>query len=130
MDEQENETQTNKVEQMEGESVKDHYCRNCFEKFYEEELTDGYCEECIEQEIEQYKYNVDGCYELGEKCKEEVSVNGFLLSMFDGDEIEAILYRHVKDASLIAPVDCMPFIDSDRSWFKDEIIEKMKGGKN
>lgn len=127
--EQAQEAQTNKVEQMEGESMMDYYCMNCFEKHYEEELTDGFCEECIENEIDQYKYDIDGCYELGEKCKEDISINGFLLSMFAEDEIEAILYRHLKDASLLAPVDCTPFIESDKSWFEDEVIAKMKGGK-
>lgn len=127
--EQAQEAQTDKVEQMEGEGVSEHYCKNCFETFEPGELYLGYCNECLEIEIQQYKHDHESCYELGKTCKEDVKINGFLVSQFDPEEIEAILYEHLKQSAKLQPVDCSWFIESDESWFRDEVVKKLKGGK-
>ena len=103
-------------------------CDHCGEDCERFNLVNGLCPECVEQKVYERKYDVDFCYALGEKCKEEIEINGFLLTMFSEDEIEAILYRHLKDASLISAVDCTPFIDGDKSWFTDEVMDIYKKG--
>lgn len=104
-------------------------CTACGHECEPGELYQGYCQECLREEVYKYKYDVDSCYSVGESCKEDVKINGLLVAMFEADEIEAILYRHLKDASLLAPVDCSWFIEADESWFRDEVVKKLKGGK-
>lgn len=108
---------------MEGESVSEHYCGICYEKFEEGELYRGYCKTCLEDEVRQYKHDHETCYKLGETCKEDVKINGFLVSQFEPEEIEAILYEHLKQSAKLRPVDCSWFIESDEYWFRDMAIK-------
>lgn len=89
-------------------------CDICGEYHFEDDLEDGICESCIDK----YKYDVDACYGIGEGGKITVELNSFLAEMFTTDEIEAILYRHLKSSE---PTDCSPFIDADRYWFAQQI---------
>ena len=93
-------------------------CEKCGEYFFEDEMHGDMCDGCIDA----YKYNVDVCYEIGAEDTEEIKINGFLVAMFDTAEIESILYNHLKNAN--KEIDCSPFIDDDRSWFADKILEK------
>lgn len=96
-------------------------CRICGKLHFEDELFGDVCENCIGL----YKYDVDTCFKLGEDCREDIELNGFILSMFTKGEIEAILYRELKKK----PTDCSEFIEADESWFGEHLIKQLKGVK-
>lgn len=101
-----------------GEYEEAFKCEKCGEYFFEDEMHGSMCDSCIDN----YKYNIDVCYKIGAEDAEEIKINCFLVAMFDTAEIEAILYNHLKSAD--KDIDCLPFIDNDRSWFADKILEK------
>ena len=94
-------------------------CKFCGSEHLDVELNSNLCDECIDK----YKYDVDMCFRIGSRCEEKVNLNSFLLSLFDKDDIEAILYRKLKEAEKKEAVDCGYFIDSDRIWFGAELEE-------
>lgn len=88
-------------------------------------LTDGFCDDCIEQEKQKMKYDFERCMRIAEK--ESVEINGFLLAQFTPAEIEAVLYRELKEASAIYPIDCTTFLEVNAAWLNDRITEEMEG---
>lgn len=104
-----------------GDYEKAVMCEKCGAYHLEEDINGGICDNCLDE----YKYNIDVCYKIGDEDKEEIKINCFLTSMFDEQEIEAILYKHLKEAKETgADVDCSAFIDNDRSWFAEKLLEK------
>lgn len=93
-------------------------CEKCGEYFFEDELHSDVCDDCIDV----YKNNIDVCFKIGDEDTEVIKINCFLATMFNTWEIEAILYNHLKSAG--GDVDCSPFIDNDRSWFAEKILER------
>lgn len=101
-------------------------CKGCGEKHLEDELVNGYCQECVDLAIFKFRRDPIGCFSIAKKAKETeaVNINLFLASMFSADEIEQILLRELVQSSILMPVDCTPFIESDKSWFVEVITNE------
>lgn len=97
-------------------------CAICEGEHLEDELFGGVCEECIAE----YKYNVEMCYTIGANETESVKLNSFLATMYTQDEIEAILYNDLIEHQKHSPVDCEDFINADKSWFAERLVEEVK----
>lgn len=96
-------------------------CGICGNSYVWDETSSTICPDCMA------KYsNIDSCYEVGKECKEDVEINGFLVSMFSKEAIEEILLRELKRANEITPINCSSFIENDPWWFGDKIIEEVK----
>lgn len=101
-------------------------CRICGNDYLENQLESGICEECEQDYINQYRYDFRECYELAKGTDDEINLNCFLASMFSKQEIETILFRELIAANKISPVDCLPFIQSDKEWFFDRVLEGVR----
>ncbi len=93
-------------------------CEVCGEYNDEEDLIGGVCEDCIEK----CRHDVDMCAEIGMESREEIRLNSFLAAMFDEKDIETILLEYLKTKNPKA--DCSAFIDSDVSWFAEQLIRQ------
>lgn len=104
-------------------------CSVCKAEFFEEELNyDGVCKECIDEMVSKYKYDARGCYKISRSAgaKKSVKIDSFLSSVFSEDEIEKALLHELVSALCVAPVDCSAFINADRSWFIEKLMEGVK----
>lgn len=100
-------------------------CLRCGDLHSIFDLTNGFCDDCIEQEKQNLKYNFERCMQIAEK--ESVEINGFLLTQFTPVEIETVLYRELKEANAICPIDCTTFLEVNAEWVKNRITEEMEG---
>ena len=105
-------------------------CYVCGGDFLEDELECGVCEYCVECLKDKYRYNPQKCYEISKDETEKVEINYFLSCMFTESQIEEILLLNVRKASALMPIDCSAFIDADKSWFEEKIIEEVKKNEN
>jgi hypothetical protein len=101
-------------------------CKICGSEHLKDELDGGVCEECIEK----YRYDVDMCFNIGSKDTIEIELNGFLASMFDKQEIEEILLKELKEAQKCTPIDCNEFVEADRDWFAEKLVEEVRKNEN
>lgn len=112
-----------------GEYEESTPCDICGSEHLEEDLNGGLCDECIDK----YKHDVDMCYKIGAGDTEAIELNCFLASMFDKEEIEEILFRELKEREKYIKEfvrnDCEKFINSDRSWFGERILEELEKEK-
>ncbi len=69
-----------------GNFVEAKQCNLCGELFDPDDMYDGICEDCLKKETTE-----ENALKMGEECKESVTINGFLKSVFDTEEIEQIL---------------------------------------
>ena len=99
-----------------------HKCEICGEYFTEDELSGGVCDECIYEKAT----DVEFCYKLGaeENAQESVKINGFVASYFSEEQINEILINRIREINRIVNVSCYDFIDSDKSWFAEKLIEE------
>ena len=96
-------------------------CEICGAEHLDDELDGGVCEECIED----YRYDIDMCRKLGDKSKEDISINGFFSSMYSAEEIEELIWRDMLNTQKIKAVDCTPFIESDSGWFAENLVKEV-----
>ena len=61
-------------------------CEKCGEYCTEDELTDDTCDKCLSKHC-----NYENVLEMGIEYQENYEINGFLASVFDQIEVEAIL---------------------------------------
>jgi hypothetical protein len=112
-----------------GEYEETKPCAICGSEQLEEDLNGGICDECIDK----YKHDIDMCYKVGKYDDDKVEINCFLAAMFDKKEIEEILFNRVKKrAEYIREyieADCEKFINSDRSWFGERLLEEIEKEK-
>ena len=95
-------------------------CEICGEYFFEDELNGGcVCDDCVEE----YKRDLETCYKISANEKEEIKINALLASLFDVDEIEAILYQQLE--SVKDNIDCSAFINEDKDWFAEKLAEEV-----
>lgn len=96
-------------------------CEICGGEFLEDELNGGcVCDECVKE----YKRDLETCYKIAETAeKEEIEINPLLVSLFDVDEIETILYQQLE--SVKDNIDCSAFINEDRDWFAEKLAEEV-----
>lgn len=98
-------------------------CEICGEEHSADELAWGVCSDCLESAtLEEYlAINGDG--------KSEISINAILAYSFSESEIEEILLRELRLANEIKPVSCLDYINQDKSWFAERLIEVRKAVK-
>lgn len=95
-------------------------CEICDEYFLEDELNGRLvCDDCIEEQ----KRNLEICYKVSGDEKEEVKINALLASLFDTYDIEEILYERLCKEKI---VDCSKFIEQDKYWFAEKLVEVLK----
>lgn len=109
-----------------GEYEKTKPCKICGSEHLSDELDGGVCEECVDT----HRYDVDMCFRLGKKCKEDVEINGFLASMYSTEEIEELILRDILNTQKIKVVDCTPFIEADSSWFAENLAKEVNKDEN
>lgn len=95
-------------------------CEICGEWKSEDEMECDVCYDCMDK----HKYDFDYCENLCGDETEAVQINSLYASLLTPRQIDVILRRELKQANEIQPLDCTEFIDSDRSWFADRMIEK------
>ena len=100
-------------------------CEICGSEHLEEELNGGLCDECIDK----YKNDIEMCFKIGKNDDDKVELNCFLASVFEKDEIEEILFEELKKLNKYVTVDCEKFINSDRSWFAERLVEELEKEK-
>ena len=100
-------------------------CEICGSEHLEEDLNGGLCDECIDK----YKNDFDMCFKIGKNDYDKVELNCFLASVFEKDEIEEILFEELKKRNKYVTVDCEKFINSDRSWFAERLVEELEKEK-
>ena len=86
----------------------------------EDELNGGVCEECIDK----YRHDFKTCYKISSGYIQAVEINELLASLFDASDIEQILVEHIKKRC--PDIDCSEFIDSDISWFGENLTKEVK----
>ena len=95
-------------------------CRICGEYFTEDELSGGVCDECIYE----HSTDIELCHKLGEEAEETIKINGFIASVFTEEQINEILWNRIKEINRMVNISCYDFIDSDKSWFAEKLIEE------
>lgn len=100
-------------------------CEICGSEHLEEDLNGGLCDECIDK----YKNDIEMCFKIGKNDDDKVELNCFLASVFEKDEIEEILFEELKKLNKYVTVDCEKFINSDRSWFAERLLEELEKEK-
>lgn len=106
----------------EGEYVEVDICPICNEWKEKEKMNNGVCDSCINNQA----YNVDVCYKIGSCEKVDVELNGFLMSLFDVEDIEMILMSKIKKS---APIDCREFINEDLDSFAEGLVRLKEQGE-
>mgnify|MGYP002519191732 CR=1 FL=1 len=95
-------------------------CKICMGEFLKEELNgECVCDGCIEN----YKWNFEMCYKVADSEKNEVKINSLLCHLLDETDIETILYNHIKNKG---DVNCLSFIESDKDWFAERLVEEVE----
>ena len=97
-----------------------HKCEICGEYFTEDELSGGVCDECIYE----HSTDIELCHKLGEEAEETIKINGFIASVFTEEQINEILWNRIKEINRMVNISCYDFIDSDKSWFAEKLIEE------
>lgn len=97
-----------------------HKCEICGEWYTEDELTSGVCDECIYE----HSTDIELCHKLGEEAEETIKINGFIASVFTEEQINEILWNRIKEINRMVNISCYDFIDSDKSWFAEKLIEE------
>ena len=107
----------------EGEYEETVPCDICGSEHLKDELISGVCEECIEN----YRYDIKACYEIGKNDEETIKLNVFFASIFDKEEIEDILLTALlKEEKIFKKVDCKKFIDKNKEWFAERLAEEVR----
>lgn len=98
-------------------------CKICGSEHLDNELINGICEECLED----CRYDINICYEIGKSETESIELNSFIVSLFDREEMEEILFKALlQEEKIYGKVDCQKFIDVDKSWFAERLAEEVK----
>lgn len=105
-------------------------CELCGEYFKEDDLHEGVCDECLKMEA-----TVNNALECGKdgSARTEVSVNGFLATVFTEEKIDEILTRelerligksddHAKHVIDVAETWCL----EDKSYFAEWLKGRQK----
>lgn len=106
-------------------------CAICDSKHLEEDLNGGVCDKCIDK----YKNDIDMCFKIGTGDTDAVKINCFLSAMFDKEEIESLLFEEVKKRNTFehlrafVKADCERFVNCDRSWFAERLLEELEKEK-
>lgn len=105
-------------------------CVVCGGYFLEDELNDGICDNCLFNLENEYRYDVNKCYNLCDGEKVKVELNFFLSCMFTEKQIEEILMKNLSKASSLVSIDCTAFMETDKTWFQERIAEEVNKNEN
>jgi hypothetical protein len=112
-----------------GEYEESTPCAICGSEQLEENLNGSICDECIDR----YKHDIDMCFRIGKSDTDKVELNCFLAAMFEKEEIEDLLFEKLKERSremrLYIQSNCERFVNSDRSWFAERLLEELEKEK-
>ena len=112
-----------------GEYEESTSCAICGSEHLEENLNGGLCDECIDK----YKHDVDMCFKIGSNDTDKVELNCFLASVFDKEDIEKLLFRELKERENymkeLLNYDYEKFVESDRGWFAERLLEELEKEK-
>lgn len=100
-------------------------CVFCGRESLEDDLNGDLCDDCVDK----YKNDIFMCFNVGKNDTESVEINCFLACLFEKDEIEEILFEELKSRNKYSEVDCEKFINSDRAWFAEMILEELRKEK-
>ena len=95
-------------------------CRICGQYFTEDELSGGVCDECVYE----HSTDIELCHRLGQEAEESIKLNGFIASVFSEEQINEILWNRIKEINRMVNISCYDFIDSDKSWFAEQLIKE------
>lgn len=105
-------------------------CKICGSEHLEEELDCGVCDDCVDE----YKHNIDMCLKIGSEDVEDVELNCFLASIYSRQDIEHILFEHLKEKQKYmkeyVQKDCEKFVEDNRSWFAETLEREVKKNEN
>lgn len=112
-----------------GDYEEAYKCEECNGFFIEEELHSDLCEECVKKKF----YNIETCYKVGQESRLHIELNGFLASLFNGNEaeIEDILIEAIKKSGKITFEDFDKFAKDgfeEFVWIAKE-VNKNENGK-
>lgn len=96
-------------------------CEICNGEHLREELVGGVCEACVDL----YRNNLNVCYNIGEKSKCDVEINGLLACMYSAREIEELILRDLLETQKTRSVDFSPFIENDPDWFAKNLVKEV-----
>lgn len=105
-------------------------CKACGEYFNADDMHGEYCEDCLTSEM-----TVDNAIKCGAEvdARREVSLNGFLASLFSEEEIDALLLREMERRMAKSRRNTMTainraewFCKEDESWFADWVERRSK----
>lgn len=112
-----------------GEYEESTPCEICGSEHLEEDLNGGLCDECVDR----YKHDIDMCFKIGSSDTDPVEINCFLAAMFTKKEIEDLLFERLKKRCeyirKYVEADCEKFVNLDRSWFAERLLEELKKEK-
>lgn len=113
-----------------GEYEETAQCAVCGSHHLENELNCGVCDECIDE----YKYDIDMCFAIGSQDADTIELNCFLASIYSREEIEHILFETLKEKQKymkeFVQKDCEKFVEDNRSWFAETLVEEVKKNEN
>lgn len=106
-----------------GDVYEAEQCKLCGEYFDKGDLYNGICDDCLKEEM-----TVENAIKCGDEvdARKEISVNGFLASVFSQEEIEKLLLEEL-DARIVASRTgaikaielAKNFCEEDIGWFAD-----------
>lgn len=95
-------------------------CEICGEDFCVDDLHGGVCDSCIDKRRKDFKT----CFNISLGESESININRLLASLFDVDDIEAILVEYVL--TRYPEADFSKFIDDDKEWFGERLVEEVR----
>ena len=101
-----------------GEIVEAEKCSLCGEYYRPEDMQDDICIECIKSEM-----TVDNAIECGKdgSAREDVSINGFLASIFSKEKIDEILIRELERLIDSSDECAMHVINKAEEWCNGDV---------
>lgn len=103
-------------------------CEICGSEHLADDLISGVCEDCFEK----HSQDVNVCYQSSKEEKETVQLNLFLTRMYDAETIEEILLEHLIETKSYLEshkANMQEFVDEDKEWFAEKIVEVLKDEK-
>lgn len=106
-----------------GEVSETKQCKTCGEHFDASDMYGEYCKDCLNSEM-----TVDNAIKCGAEvdARREVSINGYLASLFSEEDIDALLERELgckmaesRRNTMVAIDKAEWFCKEDERWFAD-----------
>lgn len=83
------------------------------------------CDVCLAEE-----YTVHNALKIGDLNREKIDINGFVAWHLSADQINHILEKWVTENVVNSTYDVIKFLDEDKSYFADFIVEQRSKEKD